>query len=324
MNTESTSTESKSWVDILRDKVSADSSNQGASRYHKPNLTESLQFILQVLDQGTTTLNSRSVKQLVLSFEVIGSSSDYEIYSNYNDSRTNTSILTVFLYLNYLLSHSVSSYYGDPLPHQISSRFKAFQFPPFAKPEEFVTTPSDLLNESQKLENLYQLQVHTLKLIDHYMEKECGNLNSGSATVQTKVILSFYELLLASVLSTRMCCKDYIQSKRSRIEQQANAILNKVLNFQYSTVNTSRLWVCLVNYANDICYSDLRYINSFIELFENLLRANGKVLKDDLVQGGLQFFVNTFKPDHVWFEAVVDSVDDCTIESSEFKYLYSL
>ncbi|CCG25069.1 hypothetical protein CORT_0G03920 [Candida orthopsilosis Co 90-125] len=324
MNTESETIESKSWVDILREKASEDLGQLGTPRYHRPTLTESLQFILQVLDQGTALLNSRSITKLSNTFEVINSSSDYEIYSSYNELKTNTSLITVLLYLNYLLSRNVSSYYIDSLPNPISSRFKVFELPPLSKPEEFVTTPLDLLDESQKPENLYRLQLKVLELIDQYVARECQNLNIGSGPTQTKLILSFYELLLASILSTRICCKNYSQAKKSCIEQQTSAILNTALNLQYNAVNTSRLWVCLINYANDICYSDLRYINNFVELFESLLHQNGKVLKDDLVSSGLQFFVDTFKPDHAWFEIVVDSVADCTIESSKFKYLYSV
>jgi len=324
MTTQRDTNASKSWVDILREKASDDTRQLDAPQYHKLTVTESLQFILQVLDQGTTLFNSRSITKLLIALEVLKSSPDYQVYSSYNELKTNTSLITVLLYSNYLLSHNVSSFYMDSLPSPILSRFKTFELSPLSKPEEFVTNPSDLLNESQKPEKMYLLQMHVLELIDHYLDLECQNLNNEISPMQTKLFISFFNLLLASLLSTRICCRDYNQIKKSCIEQQITAIFNKALNLQCDAVDTSRLWVCLVNYANDICYGDLRFINNFVKLFQDLLYKNRKVLKNELVHSGLQFFVDTFKPDHVWFEVVADAVADCTIESSEYKYLYSV
>ncbi|KAI5965055.1 hypothetical protein KGF57_000848 [Candida theae] len=324
MNTENIVTEDKSWVDILREKASNESRQPKDSKSEMPDLKESLQFILGVLDQGATLWNSRTIAKLLASFELLSSSSDCDIYSAYNELKTNNSIITILLYLNYLSSHNACSYYVDSLPNPITSTFKVLQLPPLSKPEEFVTTASDLLNESHKLENLYNLQRQVLHLMNQNMERECQHFGPGSSPLDAKLIISFHELLLASVLSTRICCMNYPQSKKSCIEAQTNIVLNKALNLQYVAVNTSRLWVCLINFANDICYSDLRYINNFLELFESLLRQNGKVLKDALISGGLQFFVDTFVPGHVWFEVVADSVADCTIDYSQFKYLYNL
>lgn len=199
MTTQRDTNASKSWVDILREKASDDTRQLDAPQYHKLTVTESLQFILQVLDQGTTLFNSRSITKLLIALEVLKSSPDYQVYSSYNELKTNTSLITVLLYSNYLLSHNVSSFYMDSLPSPILSRFKTFELSPLSKPEEFVTNPSDLLNESQKPEKMYLLQMHVLELIDHYLDLECQNLNNEISPMQTKLFISFFNLLLASL-----------------------------------------------------------------------------------------------------------------------------
>ena len=45
-------------------------------------------------------------------------------------------------------------------------------------------------------------------------------------------------------------------------------IFNKILNLNYKSLPRNKIWICLINIINDICYTDLRYIELFIELFE--------------------------------------------------------
>ena len=83
-------------------------------------------------------------------------------------------------------------------------------------------------------------------------------------------------------------------------------IFNKILNLNYKSLPRNKIWICLINIINDICYTDLRYIELFIELFEyqlshqinthnnkqsNTDKEKDRLFKDDLINSGLKFLL---------------------------------
>ena len=205
-----------------------------------------------------------------------------------------------------------------------------------------------MIEQNDCSQSLIMIQFQILTLIDKLMLDECKSIEyinnqqlviiadktedidqkSLSYLLQEKIILSYLELFMVSLIAPLLLINNF--TKKTKTSSTANGetqlakqyqsdlifqIFNKILNLNYKSLPKNKIWICLINIINDICYTDLRYIELFIELFEyqlshHSITQNNKqnkcdeekpdYLKDDLINSGLKFFIETFKPNHQW------------------------
>ncbi|KAI5949323.1 hypothetical protein KGF54_005558 [Candida jiufengensis] len=220
----------------------------------------------------------------------------------------------MFSYLNFLISDNIMTYFMDSLPSSINKKFDSFKLPPLSNPEDTIE-----VNGNQKHEQLFQLQLDILSLINEYLPLESNSYNSGSSTISDKLIIIFHEQILMSILSSLLCAQIYLESQKNDVY----IVIHTLLNSKYNQIPQSRLWISLINTANDICFDDLRHIKLFIDLFQDQINRDPNVLNDDLIKGGLQYFIETFQPHHKWFEDYKQDDTFQELDAGNFKFLYS-
>ncbi|KAI5959924.1 uncharacterized protein KGF55_005156 [Candida pseudojiufengensis] len=278
-------------------------------------LDESLKFILETIDHGKIIYTSKTITKLNKCLKTIQNNPKLKVYSEYNKLKSRCSLMTVFNYLNFIISDNIMTCHMDSLPLSIDKKFDFFKLPPVSKPEEFLESSDDY----EKHEQLFQLQSDVLSLISGYINEEASSYNQITTTVIEKLVIIFHELTLSSLLSSLTCAQYYQSSYKNDIY----TIIQKLLHITYTLVPTSKLWICLINIANDICYDDLRHIKLFIELFQDQIDRDNSILSNELVRGGLQYFIETFKPNHQWFEDYKQDETNQELNAGNFKFLYS-
>lgn len=224
-----------------------------------------------------------------------------------------------------------------------------------------------MIEQNNCYQSLIMIQFQILVSINKLMLDECKSIEyinnqqlvsiadktenidqkSLSYLLQEKIVLSYLELSMVSLISPLLMINRFNQkastSSSTNNETQlvkhfhSNLIFqifNKILNLNYKSLPRNKIWICLINIINDICYTDLRYIELFIELFEyqlshqinthnnkqsNTDKEKTDYLKDDLINSGLKFFIETFKPNHTWNVASSDKSSDQDSRSNQHQ-----
>ncbi|KAI3406604.2 hypothetical protein KGF56_000736 [Candida oxycetoniae] len=303
------------------------------------SLADSLKFILQVLDQGSIEhVSTAIITKLELATTKILKSSKTNVYSTFNNLHSRISILTALSYLNYLLSDTIIEHYMDKMPTSIFTNFKSFKLPPLAKPQEYTTNTNntDAYAYVANYEKLFILQYRVLQLIEQYVENEVKYMemkNNSSIKIYKKSRAVLYETLFASLISSLISAEQLDNDNndnngggggfglvKSRHAYFIYTIFAKVFSLQRE--ERANLWVFLINSANDICYGDLRYIPLFINLFHNQINKDPRIMDDNLVRSGLQFFIDTFKPNHEWSKMFTEDISNQTLNATSFRHIY--
>lgn len=304
------------------------------------SLQNSLKFILQVLDHsGTNTLTPAVCHRLHCCVEVLQKSNKHEVITCYNNLNPKLSLCMTLNYLIYIISKQImKNLFMDEFPTCMTNHFLLFSLPPLPKPMEFMQpeNKNDLekvlykmeINDSYKIFLVIQHKI--LSVIKTYMEDECLEIETMnqhivcSSQLTEKLILSYHEIFIVSLLSPLILCHKF-DSQMIKLHQSntVHECIHKLLNTKYNTVKANQIWITLINTVNDICYSDLRYIKLFINMFQFQLDNNStSILSDDLINSGLCFFIETFCPDHKWFNEIPDDENECMVSLDDYKFLY--
>ncbi|CAK9442347.1 uncharacterized protein LODBEIA_P60900 [Lodderomyces beijingensis] len=322
----------QSWLAQL--EIEAPAVDDDGQKYHSyfsslkkryqevPSLTvlDSLTFVLEVLDQGVGTINSATIKKLQHCTIPIQKSAKSEVYSTFNDLNPRLSYLMTFVYLSYLVSSDITDTFQDLVPSSINVHFKSFELPPLAKPKEYT-----IEDQHSRHEKLITLQYRVLEIIDSCVVHEIGEIFKLSETSETSPVLkksktTLCETLLASLIFSLICAEHYQDLVFRCHSHLVYEIISQILN---SPDARTHRWVLLINLANDICYGDLRYIKTFINLFHNQINRDPSVMNDELVSSGLQFFIDTFKPKQDYSMMYQQDDADLVISAVQYKHLYS-
>ncbi|RLV92908.1 hypothetical protein JA1_002859 [Spathaspora sp. JA1] len=298
------------------------------TEFSSMTIEKSLEFILQILDHGTTIkLNFKLVEKLSVAIETVHQCDLEVILHVFNKLNCKTSLVMTLNYLNYILSYNIGYHYLDSLPSSIVSQFQCLALPPIAKPEvqEVKEGVEGLLNtvfENQIPENLTIVQFRTIQLLARFLPQEALTIEHinqiKSSNLTERIVNKFIELVIASF------CSALLLGNQSKYKQGViHATFHTLLSVKFTTASPNQAWIILINTANDICYADLKYIPTFITLFEYLMKKNPGIMDDDLIKSGLNFFINTFDPEYEWFTKRVQAQPTYEINMDDYKVLYS-
>ncbi|KAG7662931.1 uncharacterized protein J8A68_003557 [[Candida] subhashii] len=307
------------------------------------SLEDSIKYILILLDHGTSRkLTYVLAKKIEKAIGVINSCNLNEVYRVFNTLNGKVSISMALNYLNYIISYNIMFHTFDKLPSCIEKQFStSFALPPLSKLYEEAQIEKDplgklfdLVNETKVSVVLFQTQFKLLKVFQKFMNQDSKTIEyvnqfSDNKLVQNKlnekIVLQFMELYISGLISSLLVATKFPISISTYSIQRINESFYQLFNLNFKSININLIWICLINIVNDICYADLRFIQTFIQMFEYQLKKDDSVFKDELIKSGLDFFINTFKPEHKWFANTQTAQDSATeeIKLDDFKFLYS-
>ncbi|EGW29897.1 uncharacterized protein SPAPADRAFT_52750 [Spathaspora passalidarum NRRL Y-27907] len=291
-------------------------------------IEEAFKIVLQTLDHGITThLDFRLVDKLRVAIETIHQNDLEVILQAFNKLICKTSLVMTLNYLNYILSYKLSN--RNPnlvLPVTITRQFECFVLPPISKlevqdPKEEIEKVFEQMYESEIPENLSVIQFRTLQLLARFLPQEAPTIEHTSqvkiASLTSKIVEQFNGMVISSLISALL-----VDSNNKYKQEVVFSTFHTLLSVKYTT-KSNKIWITLINAVNDICYADLRYIPNFITLFEYLMKKDATIVDDELISGGLTFFIDTFDPEYKWFSKRETPVQlNYEIKMEDYKFLY--
>ncbi|CUM55468.1 uncharacterized protein AC631_03131 [Debaryomyces fabryi] len=318
----------------------------------------SILFILEILDHGNDfnylhtynllsylTMSLRNLNNLLLYGK-------QNLYLHYNQLNSKISLTALLANLNYIISSSLLSIYSDneEIPDIISDNFNQTRLPPLPKSDYFFDNFNykdafdndlSLTNNSGNTIRLMHCQSINLNLLLQILQDELyaiSMMNTYSADqVNLKLIFRLIDLMFSSLFPSLVFLQKYGDHDRLDTKSNQETIFNiyhKLISADLRFTQNSLMWVCLINFASDICYFDLNYVPIFESLFKFLVNktSSNTVLEDELVKSAFKFFFATFSN-----EDIVDGISGSaskiemptnsnlvTVEISydEYKFMY--
>ena len=252
------------------------------------------------------------------------------LFSSFNHLSPKTSLATSILYLNFLCSINLASYFEElTFPEVVYSQFESFALPPLPKSnylvEEFRNTDEfeldfSLFKPMENFNHLVACLCSCLNIISFIIEDEIRSIEYANKTsslpLNEKMVFKFVEFLFCSLLISLSLIHNFdLKGCNEIVKQQVVDILDTLLNVKLDCLESSMVWVSLINFANDVCYADLTFVSVFQGLFKDLSEKNTEISEHPLVRSGLEFFSTTF----ICPENSTDSLNegsDATIELS--------
>lgn len=290
----------------------------------------SILFLLEILDHGEhfnylesynllcyLSMSLKNLNNLLLKGK-------QELYQQYNQLNSKISLTALLANLNYIISSSLLSIDADneELPDIISNHFNQTRLPPLPKSDYFFDDFNNkdsfdndlsLANNNGNLVRLVHCQLLSLHLLLQILRDELyaiSIMNTYSADqVNLKLLFRLIDLLFSSLFPSLVFLQKYDDTNGFDTQATRDIIFNiyhKLISIDHKSTQNSLTWVCLINFASDICYFDLRFVPIFESLFTFLVdkTASNKVLEDELVKSGLSFFFSTFKTGDTEYENI--------------------
>jgi hypothetical protein len=306
------------------------------------NLEFSFRFILEMLDHGVFIDYSES--PVILSSLALSCSTIYEhlkknkleTYTIFNKLNSKISFSTMSIYLNFLISMNLMNGWKT-LPKLILSKFKPMFLPPLPRSLEFFLehTSTDafgndcgLVYNSANLDNLslaltMDLEVMLLVTANEFEGLKLMNTYT-TESIQQKLVMKISDFMISSLTSTLIATN----SRHDGIfhDRIQNLVYENLHNLVNSDTTNSMQWVNLLDFANDICYSDLHCIEILESLFDTLIKMNPDIGQSSLITSGLKFFIQTFAPNSTQLKALGERVFDTEelkeIHLDDYNYIY--
>ncbi|EMG47583.1 hypothetical protein SBY92_004723 [Candida maltosa Xu316] len=324
------------YIQSIDNAVGANYLNKCLAPSKTVTLEDSIIFVLQVLDHGMTcNLNSKVSHKLQICIDTINKSDKFELITTFNSLDPKISLSMCLNYLNFIISNKIMGLFTDTLPSCVTQHFKIFKLPPLTKPEVFLESEFkdplgkliNIVDENDNYQNLAIIQHQILLILRKIMEDECKSIECinqvSNCSINDKMILSFLEYFIISLLCPLIVSTKFDKTVSFHQSHIIHECINKILTLKYKSIPSNKIWIALINILNDICYADLRYIEPFIELIQFQLNKDEKIGDDKLINSGLQFFIETFRPDHQWFNEIKPNVNEYEISLDDYKFLYN-
>ncbi|KAK6463352.1 hypothetical protein DFJ63DRAFT_334888 [Scheffersomyces coipomensis] len=305
-------------------------------------LEKCFQFVLEVLDQGINQdyliWNNGSDSLLFYLRDISKDQDDrLKFYTSFNKLNSKISLGTTVLYLNFIISLSLSSVYESiDFPNIILDYFKPLKLPPVSKTKLMLSPINN--GSSNSYGTLQVCLIHNLKMTLWILEDEIKSLASINqytpGTARYSVIFKLIELSFPSLISALIFAERDNENDvmNQIIRNLVKSVFEMIVNIEIKEIGNSLVWVSLINFANDVCYSDLRYVSMFYDMLGYLDSRSSSKIYDPLVRSGLQFFYSTFCPNNkstfeTWIEYklgdnISDDELDLEIFLHDYDYLY--
>lgn len=285
----------------------------------------SILFLLEILDHGNDfnylqtynllsylTMSLRNLNNLFLYGK-------QNLYLHYNQLNSKISLTALLANLNYIISSSLLSTYNDNenIPDIISDNFKQSRLPPLPKSDYFFDNINNkdafdndlsLANNSGNIIKLMHCQSMNLHLLLQIVQDELyaiSMMNTYSTDqINLKLIFRLIDLLFSSFFPSLVFLQKYGGQDRLNTKSNEEMIFNiyhKVISADLRFTQKSLMWVCLINFASDICYVDLKFVPIFESLFKFLVSKtpSNALLEDELIKSALKFFFSTFSNEEI-------------------------
>lgn len=323
----------------------------------KLDTKHSILFILEILDHGNDFNYLQSYNLLsyltisLRNFNNLFLCGKQNLYQQYNQLNSKISLTALLANLNYIVSTSLLSIYTDDeeIPEIISTHFKQTRLPPLPKSDYFFDSFNNkdsfdndlrLANNSGNIIRLMHCQSLNLHLLLQILQDELyaiSMMNTYAADqVNLKLIFRLIDLLFSSLFPSLVFLQKYEEHNKdtNAIRDIILDIYHKLISIDLRFTQNSLMWVCLINFASDICYIDLRFVPIFESLFKFLVdkTASNSILEDELVKSALNFFFTTFSNQEISYQ--ISGADykkeksskssSVTVEISfdEYKFMY--
>lgn len=263
------------------------------------------------------------------------------LYSHFNQCCHTKSIVATLCDWGYAISRNLLLWCGhnDLALSPVAVFFSLTSLPPISKPNYFLLRTDFGLNNDSLL---------TFRLIDSYADLHLGltlilktvlNLIleelSAAATInlspelEEKLKTCAVEHIVGVLVAATYCDLRLNSTSDSlrKIPSLSAAILKRVITHANEAFG---IWITLFNIANDVCYADIRLVEVFEEIFDQMLLGDCAKGNEELVKSGLLLFVSTFstatanRPGLSKYSTI--SADHCStvrISSVDFKFLYN-
>ncbi|CCE80410.1 Piso0_003526 [Millerozyma farinosa CBS 7064] len=314
-------------------------------------------FLLELLDHSSsmdTVHTTNLINQLNMSLKLLTNCFQNDkavFYSQYNELNCKPSVSTILSSIIFLLSSQLSkAYYDyDAPPNIISSHFEHLKLPPLAKSNFFsiITEEKETRSHIDHFKGQLQFEKCTyclflcVNLLNKILKDELYAFSTGKIggtdTISSKLIFR----LVGSTISSLFTALTFLQQNKSNSDynfviarEAVIAAYYTLLSTDIKCTSTSLIWVCLINFASDLCFFDLKYVSIFEKLFLNLLErftpAN-EIIRSQLVGSALSFFFNTFSSPQVLSNPLLASLsnlvkqdpgDMVTIQYQEYEFIY--
>lgn len=277
-------------------------------------------------------------------------SCENRLFHAFNRCHSKISLSVLLTYLTHMVSANLLDFVDsrENIPSIIRSNFALLSLPALARPKSLCGSPekdaygNDLtvVGKADNLANAIYAIALGLNLLSTTLKADFSALSVLSAhfSNQLSLKLVFGKLdLVFSSLATSLMCVEKLSAKEDptldSVRKFAYLCFKKVLSLKLPCTDTSMVWVSLINFANDVCFSDVSYVGLFEGLFSELVRDDGPadfgILDDKLVKGGLDFFVESFG-DGTAVGNLAEMLghhnqlhDLVEMDPAEFKFLYS-
>lgn len=273
-------------------------------------------FLLEVIDQHENLdyfLDSALVQKLLLALCVLNKQLDLggklQFFLLYNKLNSKISLTVCLLCYNYLIQRNLLKFAGsnDDIPGLVAKNFDFLNLPPLSKSDRLcaVEPASDsfgndirLINQHSCFHNLLYCCILNLNLLTKVINDEFVALSTmsdnASDEIIQKLVFSLLDLTfscLFPVLVVLLKVDDwYLRPTGTKLVYE---VFKTLLNIDTS-IEASLIWVNFLNFAHDVCYSDIRFYQIFEQLFAYLIQQSAEVKEDPLIRSGLESFVLTF------------------------------
>lgn len=242
--------------------------------------TASVQFVLELLDQGSKKRYCETpelIEKLAIAMENLAFRDRLALYKDFNSSKCRILLLSIILYVNYLVCQDALRYFEYPhLPEAIRDSFKFFDLPPLpcSKLLSDVPEPRKYLStfdvQERTFEKILLISRHCLTILADIALAELAALEGPSGTpssISTQMICNVLNIVFSSMVSTLALVffgKD-IPSSRETIKSACEEIIISLMRHVGDGEISKR---CLIKLADESCSTHIQYFPLLYLLLE--------------------------------------------------------
>lgn len=317
-------------------------------------LNNPFRLLADLLNQGCAmNLTRTSLLVLCINAAVIAvehqsrsASGKSAMYSAFSECFQTRNLVATLCDIGYCISTNWLRWSGRDmlLLSPIAQIFPSSALPPIAKPDYFFVEAHfgdldetvqmvQLVNTYNDLELAIALILKCILNVIHD-EMQGAALIAPELPMSTKVMAATAEHIFACLVAANCCGMLQAQSLQkpaapssTTISDMSAIIIGEIIVF---AKNDPSIWITLFNFANDVCYADMRLVPVFEGFFNLLVAHAGVGANEELVKCGILLFSITFctqLSDHAAMAKYCDvSLPDLQmveVSSSEYKFIYA-
>lgn len=301
-------------------------------------------LIIDVLNQGPKfnfQQNPRLIPAIATAAYVVDDLYAFktELYSQFNSCSQTSSLLLVLTDFGYTIARNLFLRNSEAaqLLKPIHKLFTHWEFPPLPKPNYFFDSndkgkdsqPSGM-EQFEDLKDMNNGLLVILKIIGKTLEQEISVLEIiyESEGLLEKIIVSKVEHLLGFLIAALISGSKFDFGPQDPKLKYA-LVVSIIKTLVGSIENKALVWITLFNFANDTCYTDVRLVNIFENLFEVLVDEIEVNMDRRMFESGASQFFLTFNDGSADYPNITKAIRfeypdpaNVSVSDKEYKHLY--